>query len=189
MLFVDDPPVELVALKLLLLELHVAPGLERAETLVEPARPAAIEPYCRPGQVGEQALVVADESERRPAAGEARLQPLDRDQIEVVGRLVEQQDLGFGAKRPDQSRPSRFSAGKTSRIGDGIEPQLGQHRSRLIRVVEFAESRQHIVERGPEARNVRLLGQIGEAGGRLDESGSTIRRRLSRRDAKQRRFT
>ena len=99
-LFLDDLAVELVALELLLLELCVAPGLERAEALVEPAGAAAIEPDRGLRQVGEQSFVVADESERRAAFGEARLQPLDGDEIEVIGRLVQEQDVGLGAQRP-----------------------------------------------------------------------------------------
>src|SRR3984885_14140045 len=65
MLFIDNLPVELVALELPLLELSVAPGLERAEALVEAAGAAAIEPDRGAGQIGEQPLVMADERQRR----------------------------------------------------------------------------------------------------------------------------
>ena len=188
MLFADNLPVELVALDLLLLELHVAPGLERAETLVEAARAAAIEPDRGPGQVGEQPLVVADERQRRAALRKARLQPFDRDEIEVIGRLVEQQDVGLRAQGPDQRRPTRFAAGKLAGIGGRIDPELGQHRSRRIGVVEFMKSSKDIVERGGEAGHVRLLRQVGEARRRLNEAGSAVSRDLIRGDAKQGRF-
>ena len=140
-LFLDDLAVELVALELLLLELCVAPGLERAEALVEPAGAAAVEPDRGLRQVGEQPLVVADEGERRAALREPRLQPLDGDEIEVIGRLVEQQDVGLGAQSPDQGRPAGFAAGKARRIGPRIEAELGHHRPRGIGVVEFVQAR------------------------------------------------
>ena len=142
MLFVDDLPVELVALDLLLLELHVAPGLERAEALLKAARAAAIEPDRGAGQVGEQPLVVADQRQRRAASGEVRLQPFDRHQIEVIGRLVEQQDVGFRAQGPDQRRATPFAAGETGRIGGRVEPELSHHCPRRVRIVKFTEVRQ-----------------------------------------------
>src|ERR1700690_3016563 len=110
MFFVDDLAVELVALELLLLELHVTPGLERAEALIEAAGAATVEPDRGAGQVGKQPLVVADQRKRRTAFGEPRLKPLDHDQIEMIGRLVEQQNLGSWAQGPDQSRAARFAA-------------------------------------------------------------------------------
>ena len=187
-LLADNLPVELVPLKLLLLELGVAPGLERAKALVEAARAPAIEPDRGAGQVGEQPLVMADERQRRAALSQARLQPFDRDEIEVVGRLVEQQDVGLRAQGPDQRSPTRFAAGKTAGIGGGVEPELGHHRPRRIGVVEFMKPGQHIVERGLKAGHVRLLRQIGESRRRLDEAGSAVSRHLARRDAEQGRF-
>ena len=185
MLFLDDLAVELVALELLLFELRVAPGLESAEALVEPAGAAPVEPDRGLRQVGEQPLVMADEGEGRAALREPRLEPLDGDEIEVVGRLVQEQDVGLGAQNPDQSRPAGFAAGKSRRIGGRIEAELGHHRPRRISVVEFMQSGQHIVERGLKAGHVRLLRQIGEARRGLDEAGSAVERKLAGRDAKQ----
>ena len=188
MLFVDDLTVELVALELLLLELHVAPGLERAEALIETAGAAAIEPDRGAGQIGEQPLVVADQRQRRAASSKVRLQPFDGDQVEVIGRLVEQQDLGLRAQDPDQCRAARFAAGQTAGIGVRIDPKLGHHGSRRIGVVEIAKPGKDIVERGGEAGHVRLLRQIGEARRRLDEAASPVSADLARGNAKQGRF-
>ncbi len=117
-----------------------------------------------------------------------RLEPFDGDEIEMIGRLVEKQDVGLGAQNPDQSRPPRLPAGKTRRIGARIDPKLGHHGSRRIGVVEFVQAGEHIVERGLKAGHVRLLRQIGEARGRLDEAASAIRIRQPGRDAEQGRF-
>ena len=101
MLFVDDLPVELVALEFLLLKPLIAPGLERAEALIEAPSAAAVEPDRGAGQVGKQPLVVADQSQRRTAPREMRFQPFDRHEIQMIGRLVEEQDLGLRAQDPD----------------------------------------------------------------------------------------
>ena len=188
MLFVDDLAIELMALKFLLFELLVAPSLKCAETLIEAPRAAAIEPDRGAGQVGQQPFVVADQRERRAAVGKARLKPLDGDQVKVVGRLVEQQDVGFWTQRPDQRRPTGFAAGKPIGIGSRVDPKFGQHRSCRIWVVEFSKPSEHIVESSGETGHVRLLRQVGEARGRLDEAGSAVSCRLARRDTEQRRL-
>ena len=106
----------------------------------------------------------------------------------MIGRLVEQQNVGFGAQRPDQRRPPRFAAGKTPGIGGRVDPEFRHHRSRRVRVVEFAEPAKDIVVGGRKPGRVRLLRQVGEARRRLDEASSTVRRDLPRRNAKQGRF-
>ncbi len=188
MLFVDDLAVELVALELLLLELHVAPGLERAKTLVEAARAAAIEPDRGAGQVGEQPLVVADQRQRRAAHREAPLEPFDRHQIEVIGRLVEEQDVRLRAQGPHQRGAARLAAGEASGIGGGVDPELGHHCSRRIGIVEVAKPSKDIVERGGEAGHVRFLREVGEARGWLDKPASPVGHYLARGNAEQSRF-
>ena len=157
MLFIDDLPFELVALELLLLELLVAPGLEGAETSIETARAATIEPDRRAGQVGKQPLVVADERQRRAALGETRFEPFDRDQVEVIGRLIQQQNVRLLAQSPDKRCTPRFSAGEAAGISGRIKPELGQHRPRRIGIVKFVKPCEHIVQRRLKARHVRLL--------------------------------
>ncbi len=106
----DDLAVELVALGLLLLELGVAPGLEGGKAAIEAMRRAAVDPDGGVGQVRHQPPVVADEGQRRAARQEMAFQPLDRDEVEVVGRLVEQQDVRLGAEHPDQRRAPRLAS-------------------------------------------------------------------------------
>ena len=117
MLFLDDAPVELVALDFLFFELGVAPGLEGGEALVEPARAAAIEPDGRAGEVGEQPPVVADHREGRARLRQFLLQPFDRDEVEMVGRLVEQQNVGIGGEDPRERRAARLAARQLRGIG------------------------------------------------------------------------
>ena len=186
--FVDDAPVELVPLRLLLFQLHVAPRLEGAEAAIETVRLSAIDPDGRVGQVRHQAFVVADERDRRAAFRKMALEPLDRDQVEVVGRFVEQQDFGFRAQDPHEGRASRFAAGQGRRVGGGIDPEFGHHHPRRVDIVVFAHTRQNIVQRRGEAGHIRLLRQEGQPGRRLLESRAAIRRREPRRDPHQRRL-
>ena len=99
-----------MARDLLLFEQRVAPGFEGGEALIEPARAAAIEPDGRAGQIGEQAPVVADQHESGARLRKLLFQPFDRDEIEMVGRLVEQQNVRIGRERARQRRAARLAA-------------------------------------------------------------------------------
>src|SRR3546814_8507345 len=60
---------------------------------------AAVEPQRLAGEAGQEGAVVADRDE---GAGEARqpvFEPVDRGKIEVVGRFVEQQQIGRASCR------------------------------------------------------------------------------------------
>ena len=95
MLLLHDAAVELVARELLGLEDRIAPGLEAAKALVEPARDAAVEPYRGLREIFQEAPVVADHHHGRARGLEHRLQALDADHVEMVGRLVEQENVGL----------------------------------------------------------------------------------------------
>ncbi len=94
MLFGDDLAVELVLFALFLRQQHVTPFLEMSKTAFDAARAAAIEPDRRARQRREEAPVVADDHQRRAAGVEIALQPFDGGEIEMIGRLVKQQDIG-----------------------------------------------------------------------------------------------
>src|SRR5438270_12141159 len=93
-LLVDDSAVQLVLIALLLRQHLIAPGFECTEAAIDLPDLAAIEPGGRARQVGEESAVVADDDERAAPAVEFAFQPFDGGQIEMVGRLVEQQDIG-----------------------------------------------------------------------------------------------
>jgi len=85
----------LVTVALFLFQRLVAPALELAETAVEPPGHALVDPERGPRQVLQEAPVMADQYQRRANGGQLFFQPFDRRQVEVVGRLVEQQDIRF----------------------------------------------------------------------------------------------
>ena len=116
MLLLHDAAVELVAGKLLGLEDRVAPGLEAGEALVEPPRDAAIEPDGGLGEILQEAPVVADQHHGRARGLEHRLQALDGDHVEMVGGLVEQENVGLGRQHAGERRAPALAAGEMRRV-------------------------------------------------------------------------
>ena len=90
MLLVDDLAVELVLVALFFRQHLVAPGFKSSKAAVDLLDLAAIQPGGRAGKIGEEAAVVADQDQRAAAAVELFFQPLDRGEIQMVGRLVQQ---------------------------------------------------------------------------------------------------
>ena len=60
----------------------------------------------------EQPAVVADQHDAGAHPGQFALQPLDAGQVEMVGRLVEQQDVGQRRQRAGQRGAARLAAGQ-----------------------------------------------------------------------------
>ena len=67
-------------------------------------------------------------AERR--RGEFALQPFDGGQVEMVGRLVEQQDVGLGRQHPRQRRAPRLAAGQQRRVFVAAQAELLQQVAR-----------------------------------------------------------
>ena len=55
---------------------------------------------------------MADQDDAGAHPGQLALQPLDAGQVEMVGRLVEQQDVGRGGQGAGQGGAARLAAGK-----------------------------------------------------------------------------
>ena len=158
----DDPPIELVAFGLLFLELLVPPGLESRKPLLEAARRAPIEPDRRLGQIREQPFVVADQDEGGSRVLQFVFQPLDRHEIEMVRRLVEQQDVRLRRQDARQRRPSRLAAGKLCRVGLGIHPEIRHVRAGPVRAVVVVQTGQDEIERRRVAGQIGLLRQVAQ---------------------------
>ena len=116
MFFVDDLAIELVLLALFFGQHLVAPGLEACKAAIDLLDLAAIEPGSGTRQVGQKAAVVADDDQRTAAAVEFALQPLDGGEIQMVGRLVQEQDVGRRRQHTRECRAPRFAAGEMSGV-------------------------------------------------------------------------
>ncbi len=85
------------------------PRLVAAEADFLAPQVAAVEPQRRAGQAPEEGAVVADDDEGALVAIQPALEPFDRREVEVVGRLVEQQQVGLLRQRAGKrgAAPSR----------------------------------------------------------------------------------
>ena len=93
-------------------------GLIRGEVADVFAQHTPVEFDDAVGDVIQKAPVVGDEQQRAAKLGEQAFEPVDRGKIEVVGRLVEQQQLGVGDECAAQ-RDAFFEA-----AGEGFDPNV-----------------------------------------------------------------
>ncbi len=115
-LLVDDLAVELVLVALFFRQHLVAPGLERRKAAVDLADLAAVEPGGGARQIGEETTVMADDDQRATPAFQFAFQPFDGRQVEMVGRFVQQQNVGRGRQHPRQRRAAGLAAGNMRRV-------------------------------------------------------------------------
>ncbi len=115
----------------------------------------------------------------------SRFQPLDGRHVQVVGRLVQQQQVRGRGQGTGQRRPARLPAGQPTRV-------LGRRPARARTAVRRAmpgivgpEPGPHVVQRGGMAGQVGLLRQRAQRGARLQEPRAGIRQQLAGRDAQQ----
>ena len=123
-----DPPVELLLPPQFLGDHRFRPFLESGEAARGLAQPAPLQPEDAVGDVREEAPVVADGDDRTFIAANEAFQPLDGGQVEMVGRLVKQQDIGRHGQYARQLCPPALAAGKRRHAPVRVEFQLVQHR-------------------------------------------------------------
>ena len=109
LLFARDFAIELMRFELLFLQHLVAPRFEHAEALLVAPGDTAVEPYGRLRKVFQEPAVVADQNDRRPQVPQFLLEPFDRGQIEMVRRLVEQQNVGTRRQYVGQRGATRLT--------------------------------------------------------------------------------
>ncbi len=93
--------------------------------LLEPARvvalerdaPAAVELEDPVGDVVEEVAVVGDRHDRARVLLQEALEPVDRLGVEVVGRLVEQQQVGVAEEQPAERDAALLAAGQGRDVG------------------------------------------------------------------------
>ena len=187
-LFIDDFAVELVLLAFFFGEHLVAPGLECGKAAIDLPDLAAIEPGGRARQVGQEAAVVADQHQRAAASCELAFQPFDGRQIEMVGRLIQEQDIGRGRQYPRQRRAASFAAGEMRRVFVVAKRELLQQIARPIAVIAGAQALLDIGKCRCKAGEVRLLRQIADGRAGLHKAAAGIGFDGACRDLQQRRL-
>ena len=104
---------------------NVAPKRQLASRLLRAPRvpgpreepgPAALElEHRRPHRLEEPA-VVGDQDDRSVHLAQIALEPLERLDVEVVGRLVEEQEVGLRGERPSERGPGELAAGEAREV-------------------------------------------------------------------------
>jgi len=117
---------------------------------------------------------MADDHERAAAAVEFAFQPFDGREIEVVGRLVQQQDIRFGRQHPRQRRAAGFTARDVCGVFVAVQAELLKHIAGLIMIVARRQSGFDVSQRGGKARKIRLLRQIADGRTRLHKAGAAV---------------
>ena len=133
-------------------------------------------------QIREEAPVMADEHKRGAARIEIALQPFDGREVEMVGRLVEQQNVGRRRQRARERCAARFAAREMRRVFlAGRGPSSSSKLARDVRVVGRLQAGFDIGERRGVAGKVRLLRQVAHQRARLHEDACRCRARPGRR--------
>jgi hypothetical protein len=162
--FGADEAVELVALEVLLLPHPVAPGLEVLEPAVVAAHLAAVHPERRAGRGAQHGAVVRDEDEGASNLGEARLQPLDGRHVEVVGGLVEEEEVGVLRHEASERGAAALAARGGRGLAGGVEAQaLGGHGHAPL--LAGRQRAPRVVAQGGIAREVGVLLHVAHARG------------------------
>ncbi len=187
-LFRGDLAIKLMRRAFFFFERGVAPGLEFGKAAREDAGAAAIEPRCAARKILQKSPVVADDHESGAGDFQLRLEPLDRRQIEMIGRLVEKHNIGLRRERAGKRRPPRLAAGKPRRIFLAGQPQFIQECPGVMAIIGGAKPRLDIGECGGIAGKIGLLRQIPHRGAGLQKARPAIWLNEARRDVQKRRF-
>ena len=89
--------------------------------------PAAVDFEDSIRHAAEERAIVGDEHERAPPAAQKLLEPLDRCDVEMVGRLVEQEQVGLPDDGPRQQHAALHACGKGLKGRAAVEPRPREH--------------------------------------------------------------
>ena len=157
----------------------VAALVDVAVTAVELEHPS--------GDAIQEVAVVGDQDQAAAVLGEAVLEPGDRVDVQVVGRLVQDEQVGLGHQRPGQRDPLGLSAREAF---DGLvhhraQAQAVRHRGRLplALVVPLDDGLAH-----GRAGEARVLFEHGDAHVATAPDGAVLGQIDPGDDAQQRRL-
>ena len=176
-----EEPVEALGLRHLAGQLRAA-ALQVGGVVAGPrAEAAPLELDDAGGQPLEEGAVVGDEEEGALEAQEEVLQPVDGVQVEVVGGLVQQQDVGMAGQGPGQQDAALHAAREGAEVGAGLQLQAGEDGLYLVPDASLAsaDAGSHQMEGRPLQSRRDLLGQAGDAHVLLKVDVAGVRGQLS----------
>ena len=167
----------------------LGPRLEAAEADLGAANIAAVEPQAALCQARQEGAVVADDDECALETLQPVLQPVDRAEIEVIGRLVEQKHIRVLRQRTDDRCPPPLAAARRRSGARQVDPDLVGDCGRLMRCRSIGPGKHPFLQRRMIGHDRILLQQDNSSSGhdlafaliRLDQVGEAFeQRRLAR---------
>ena len=134
----------------------LGPRIEAAEANLGAPELSPIEPDAAPREPREKRPVVTDRDEGAGEPLQPVLQPLDRAEVEMVRRLVEQQHVGLSRERARDGRPPTFAAACGCNRSRQVDPDLIRDRCSLVRLWPVCPVQHPGFER-IKARHIRIL--------------------------------
>ena len=131
---------------------------------------------------------MADHDEGAGEPVQPILQPFDSAEIEMVGRLVEHEDVRLLSDRADDCSTAAFTPTGRMHRPRKVEPDLVRDRGRLVRFRRIGPV-QNPVEKGRMVSHVRILLQQHDAASRDDRSPPLVRIDQAREALQKRRLS
>ena len=158
-----------------------------AGPVVEPA-PVELDDAGR--QPPQEHPVVSDEHQRAAGAEQELFEPADRVDVEVVGRLVEQQDVGVADQGLGQQDAPLHARGEIHEPGVGVQVHPGDDRIDPVvgtrRRAELLEPLGHLVGDRAALSLGHLLRKEGDAQALLADHLALVGRDLASKEPQQR---
>ena len=174
---------------------QLLPPFEEGGIVARPVPEAAAIELDDPGrQPFQEDPVVGDENDGAPVPQEERLQPANRLDVEVVGGLVQKQDIGIVHNRLGKQDAPLHSRGKLFKSRIRVEPDPGEDRLHpmvgpaRVMVIVF-QSPGHKVGDGAAMSRGHVLGQSRDSQSLLADDRSLVELDLAADQAEQRAFS
>ena len=130
----------------------------------------------------KQPAVVTDQDDAGAHPGQFPFQPFDAGQVQMIGRLVEQQDVGRGSQGASQSGAACLAAGQGRRVFIARKAEFLEQVKRAVATVRrLVKPRLDIGEGGAEAGQIGFLRQVLDRGARLGKAALRHRAEPARR--------
>ena len=101
----------------------LGPVVELREIALAAAQLSVVKPDDAGAQVAKEGAVVADHQKRAAVPAQHLLHPFDGRHVHMVGRLVEEEDVGLGVERAGKRYAARLAAGQPVRQPVRVEPE------------------------------------------------------------------
>ena len=145
------------------------PVIELAKIPIAAAQLALMQPYDAGAKIAQKGAVVTDHQQRAAMLAQHVLHPFNGWHVHMVGRFVQQQDIGFCIQRAGKGDTAGFTTRQT--VAEPVRIKAEAHQ-KLFRLVDGNRPAKTVgimahgdnAAQGHAARQLRGLRQIGDTG-------------------------